>query len=270
MYYSNSNAIFPLELLVICVDVNVNPGPVSKQNQARSTAPTCPVCCEKVVAKNQRRFVRWMCHDMTHVKCSSSTADSRVFFASSPVSWTCNRSAFASLPFFEETSSEDCNPLAFSSDESSKAVQLSDEELCTILMKHSKNLKIGHININSVAGFKFFELKSLILKGLFDIIVISECKVDHSFPDSHFYIKGFRLCRKDRHRFEGGVFIYVTRGLIVTRIHDLEGHEVASISLCVQTSRRAKKIFVIGMYRPPCLLKATWEHETNNILLRST
>ena len=56
----------------------------------------------------------------------------------------------------------------------------------------------------------------------------------------------------------------------MTRIHDLEGHEVESVSLCVQTSRRAKKVLVIGMYRPPGLLKATWEHEINNILLRST
>ena len=141
----------------------------------------------------------------------------------------------------------------------SKAVQLSDEELSTILMKYSKNLRIGHININSVAGFKFFELKSL----------ISEFKVDHSFPDTNFYIKGFPLYRKDRDRFGGGVFIYVRRGLIVTRIHDLEGHEVESIFLCVQTCRRAKKVLVIGMYRPPGLLKARWEHEINNILLRS-
>ena len=47
----------------------------------------------------------------------------------------------------------------------------------------------------------------------------------------------------------------------MTRIHDLEGHEVESIALCVQTSRRAKKVLGIGMYRPPGLLKATWEHE---------
>ena len=149
-------------------------------------------------------------------------------------------------------------------------MQLSDEELSTILRKYSKNLKIGHININSVAGSKFFELKSLILKSLFDIVVISECKVDHSFPDSHFYIKGFRLYRKDRDRFGGGVFIYVRRGLIVTRMHALEGHQVESISLCVQTSRRAKKVLVVGMYSPPGLLKAKWEHEINDILLRST
>ena len=53
-------------------------------------------------------------------------------------------------------------------------------------------------------------------------------------------------------------------------IPDLGGHEVESISLCVQSSRRAKKVLVIGMYRPPGLLKVTWEHDINNILLRST
>jgi len=114
-----------------------------------------------------------------------------------------------------------------------------------LLCKESLNL-ILHININSVADFKFFELRSLILKILFDVIVIIECKVDHSFPDSHFYIKGFCLYHKHRHSFRGGVFIYVRirRGLIATRIHELEGHEVESIALYVQTSRRAKKVLV--------------------------
>ena len=154
-------------------------------------------------------------------------------------SWTCNRCALASLPFFEESSSDDFNASTLSS-----AAQLSDEELSTILIKYSKNLKIGHFNINSVAIFKFFELKSLILRGLFDIMVINECKVDHLFPDSHFYIKGFRLYRKDRDRFGGSEFIYARRGLIVTRMNDLEGYQVESISLCVQTSRRAKKVLV--------------------------
>ena len=104
MFYSNSNAIFQPELLISCGDVNVNPGPVTKRNQARSTAPRC-----HAVPRNHRRFVCWMCHNLTHVTCSRSTADSRVFSASSPVSWTFNRCAFASLPFFKESSSDDSN-----------------------------------------------------------------------------------------------------------------------------------------------------------------
>ena len=47
-FYCSSNTIFQPQLLIIC-DVNLNPGPVSKRNQARPTAPTRPVC-EKAVA----------------------------------------------------------------------------------------------------------------------------------------------------------------------------------------------------------------------------
>jgi len=63
MYYTNSNATFQPEPLNIFGDVYVDPGPASKRNQGGSTAPTCPVY-EKAVAKNQRRFVCWMCRDM--------------------------------------------------------------------------------------------------------------------------------------------------------------------------------------------------------------
>lgn len=93
-----------------------------------------------------------------------------------------------------------------------------------ILRKYFKNLKIGYININSVVGFKFFELKFFIFKSFFDIVVISECKVDYLFFDLYFYIKGFCLYCKDCDCFGGGVFIYVRRGLIVIRIYGLEGY----------------------------------------------
>ena len=43
--------------------------------------------------------------------------------------------------------------------------QLIDEELTLFLERHFKNF--GHVHINSAGGFKFFELKALVLKGLF-------------------------------------------------------------------------------------------------------
>ena len=112
MYYSNSNAIFQPELLIICVDVSVNPGPVIKRNQGRSTAQNA-------------QFVRKLLlklKDALSVGCVMIWRMSKVkvlrliLLAYSPVSWTC---AFASLPFFEESSCDDSNALTFSSDESS-------------------------------------------------------------------------------------------------------------------------------------------------------
>ena len=38
--------------------------------------------------------------------------------------------------------------------------------------------------MDCVASFKFFEVKSLILEGAFDVFVLSETKIDGGFPDS--------------------------------------------------------------------------------------
>ena len=53
-----------------------------------------------------------------------------------------------------------------------------------MLQQHCANVKIGHVNVNSIAGFKFHEIKTWLLDGRFDILVISETKIDSTFPDS--------------------------------------------------------------------------------------
>ena len=66
-----------------------------------------------------------------------------------------------------------------------------------MLQQHRSNIKIGHDDVNSMAAFKFYEIKTWLLDGRFDILVISETKIDSTFPDSQFYISGFRMCRAD-------------------------------------------------------------------------
>ena len=41
-------------------------------------------------------------------------------------------------------------------------------------------MKIAYLNVNCVAGFKFFEMKSLILEGAFDVFVLAETKIDEA------------------------------------------------------------------------------------------
>ena len=100
---------------------------------------------------------------------------------------------------------------------------------CLLLLRVASGKRLKNLKKSGQLLHVFFIIiiKSL---GYFDD---SECKVDYTFPDSHFYIKGFRLYCKDRDCFGGCEFIYVRRGLIVTRIHDLEEHKVESITPCV-------------------------------------
>ena len=63
---------------------------------------------------------------------------------------------------------------------------------------------IGTLNINSISS-KFDDLKVLI-SGIFDILIITETKLDETYPISQFHIDGYSMPdRLDRNRNGGGV-----------------------------------------------------------------
>lgn len=66
----------------------------------------------------------------------------------------------------------------------------------------------------TIAGFKFFEVKYWLLEGKFDILVLSETKLDSSFPDSQFMVTGYRLCRADKHTWRWFIGLYPRRPLL--------------------------------------------------------
>ena len=77
-------------------------------------------------------------------------------------------------------------------------------ELNDIRIKNINKLIIGNLNINSYAG-KFDQFRTIIKNNL-DIVVITETKLDDSYPDSQFYIDGFsKPYRMDRNKHGGGV-----------------------------------------------------------------
>ena len=65
----------------------------------------------------------------------------------------------------------------------------------SIKAKHSKKLFLGHLNQNSIRK-KFVSIEKLI-KRTFDIILISETKIDDSFLNVRFKIEGYiKVLRK--------------------------------------------------------------------------
>ena len=72
----------------------------------------------------------------------------------------------------------------------------------------SDKLILGHLNIKSVRN-KFEALKFLIGNNI-DILLISETKLDHSFPSTQFLIKGSSASyRFDRNSKGGGLLFYI-------------------------------------------------------------
>ena len=67
---------------------------------------------------------------------------------------------------------------------------------------------IGNLNVNSIVS-KFDELKILV-KVKVDILILTETKLDESFPAAQFNIEGYKSpYRQDRNRNGGGVLINV-------------------------------------------------------------
>ena len=103
--------------------------------------------------------------------------------------------------------------------------------------------------MNSISG-KFDQLKALIT-GKIDILVITESKLDASFPNAQFIMDGYsEPYRLDRNRNGGGVLIYIREDIPSKKLtrhafpDDIEG-------LFIEINLRKCKWLLMGSYHPP-------------------
>ena len=86
--------------------------------------------------------------------------------------------------------------------------------------------------------------------GKLDILIVSETKIDDSFPTSQFMINGYsKPYRLDCSRFSGGLLVYI-RNDIPSKL--LSTHKFSNIieSLCIEINLKNKKWFLCGAYNP--------------------
>ena len=60
--------------------------------------------------------------------------------------------------------------------------------------------------------------------------IISETKLDGTFPNSQFYVQGFRLSRNDRNIHGSGLMAFVRSDICFTVVTDLENLSAADRS----------------------------------------
>ena len=100
------------------------------------------------------------------------------------------------------------------------SLDLSD--IKTLRQTFSNKIIIGQLNINSLRN-KFFAIKGII-KTSFDVFLISETKLDASFPVNQFKKPGFSApYRLDRNCYGGGLLLYV-RNSIPSKLLKFENH----------------------------------------------
>ena len=81
-------------------------------------------------------------------------------------------------------------------------------DLRALCLKNVNKLVIAHLNINSLRDK--FEFLIFLTKDNIDVLMISETKLDQSFPTNQFIINGFSApFRLDRNDKGGGIILYI-------------------------------------------------------------
>ena len=85
--------------------------------------------------------------------------------------------------------------------------------LCKLRLKYPRNPLAGYLNINSLRN-KIIDIQRLIGRLQLDYFVISETKLDSSFPSAQFHIVDYEIRnRRDRNKSGLGLTEFVKKGL---------------------------------------------------------
>lgn len=92
-----------------------------------------------------------------------------------------------------------------------EANRIAQVQICLLLERgrttQARPWLSGHLSINSIQNkLEEFETLSNLLKA--HVIVISETKIDESYPNTQFNLKGYLMYRQERKKGGGGLMVY--------------------------------------------------------------
>ena len=109
-------------------------------------------------------------------------------------------------------------------------------------LDNASNTIIGHLSINSFRK-KFVFVKNII--KLFDVFLVSESKLDYTFPCNQFRINDYKTFRLDH-----GLVLYVNENIpckpLQEHIH-IPSFEV----IAIEFNQNNQKWLPLGLYKPP-------------------
>ena len=102
-------------------------------------------------------------------------------------------------------------------------------------LKSPHKLIISQLNINSLRN-KFDSLVQILHNNL-DILLISETKIDSSFPTAQFQIEGYTTYRLDRNTNGGGILLYIREDIPSTLLNSAMSIESFSIEIYIRKKK---------------------------------
>ena len=114
-------------------------------------------------------------------------------------------------------------------------------------LTNANKIIIGHLNINSIRN-KIEDLKYLIAENI-DILLISETKLNNTFPESQFLISGFQPPYwEDRNEKGGGLLLYVREHIPSKKLNINFYPKIEAFAIEIKLKK--KKWFRISSYNP--------------------
>ena len=116
-------------------------------------------------------------------------------------------------------------------------------------VKLHNNPLLGYLNINSLRN-KVTDLRIIFKDLSLDYFVLSETKLDESFPTTQFTLEGYEIrSRKDRDKYGGGLIEFVKDGFICKIIPEYTSDKIECI--CSEFTISKNKWICFSVYRPP-------------------
>ena len=225
LYTANGTSSFQFDRITLCGDVHPQPGPAVKVK--------CPCKeCQRNVRSNQKAILCANCETWSHAKCLGFTNTQFKHYLDYPhIDWICNWCCLppcnhSDLGFNAESNiSNDFEISAIIQDQEGEYANISPnhgqrphnkacchENNSSIIDQrkvNSSNALLMHLNINSIQN-KFEDLTLLHRSLKAQILVISETKIDRSYPDSQFKLQRYNMFRKDKAKGGGGLLVYIS------------------------------------------------------------
>ena len=106
---------------------------------------------------------------------------------------------------------------------------------------------IDHLNINSIRN-KFVTLDNIV--KTFAFFLVSKSKLDNTFPINQFAVGGYKVYRRDRNRFGGGLILNINENIPCKPISN---HPMFfDLELIAFELHQSKRNWLfLGIYKPP-------------------
>ncbi|OWF43390.1 hypothetical protein KP79_PYT24916 [Mizuhopecten yessoensis] len=126
-----------------------------------------------------------------------------------------------------------------------------------------KGMKFAHLNIYGLSN-KLDQIKILLRKRTFDVLALTESKLDSSTDPPDISIHGYSAYRRDRNKHGGGVIVYVKDSLTVVDESSsiVDGMEVLVLKI---NQTNSSSIRCVSVYRPPSE-KVDWFPQFDQII----